>query len=169
MGLIAGIILEEGTAELKKNNERFIIAALCIGLAAAVIFGSIHAWNRMYYANIANQMDCGLPFGSLRFETLDEDRGGITNDGTTTYQIELKHDDDIESADFSEWNDLPIDEGIAYYYGLNQQPKGPYLVNLKNGKWKVVGKNKEDGVYRNILLYVYDADECEFYAYKWDS
>ena len=27
----------------------------------------------------------------------------------------------------------------------------------------------EDGIYSNILLYVYDADACEFYAYKWDS
>lgn len=65
--------------------------------------------------------------------------------------------------------DLPINDSIVDYYMIDNQEAGRYITGVENGSWKIIGKNKEEGIYGNIEIYVYDADARCIYAYKWDS
>ena len=84
-------------------------------------------------------------------------------------QYVLCADIDINEMDFSEWSELPISDSIVDYYMIDTQEAGRYVTSVENGSWKIIGKNKEEGIYRNIEIYVYDEDERCLYAYKWDS
>lgn len=105
----------------------------------------------------------------VKIELISEDRGGITNDGVSLYKMTIKDKFDINEMDFSEWSELPISDSIVDYYMIDTQEAGRCITSVENGSWKIIGKNKEEGIYRNIEIYVYDEDERCLYAYKWDS
>ena len=64
---------------------------------------------------------------------------------------------------------MPKSDSIEDYYMIDTQEAGRCITSVENGSWKIIGKNKEEGIYRNIEIYVYDEDERCLYAYKWDS
>ena len=129
----------------------------------------VHFWDNMYYVQILDRMDCGVSLSDVKIELINEDRGGMTNDGVSLYKMTIKDKFDINEMDFSEWSELPISDSIVDYYMIDTQEAGRYVTSVENGSWKIIGKNKEEGIYRNIEIYVYDEDERCLYAYKWDS
>ena len=76
---------------------------------------------------------------------------------------------DTREIDLSGWKSLPVDEEIIDYYMVNEHSAGRTISKLQKGNWKIIGKNKENGMYANILLFVYDEDGHCFYIYEWDS
>lgn len=150
---------------MKKIITWSVIVALIIAVCAALI----HFWNNMYYLQILDQMDCGVSLSDVKIELISEDRGGMTNDGVSLYKMTIKDKYDINEIDVSEWRDLPINDSIVDYYMIDNQEAGRYITGIENGSWKIIGKNKEEGIYGNIEIYVYDADARCIYAYKWDS
>lgn len=150
---------------MKKIIAGSVIIVLIIAFCAALI----HFWNNMYYVQMLDKMDCGVSLSDVKIELISEDRGGITNDGVSLFKMTIKDKYDINELDVSEWRDLPISDDIVDCYMIDGQPAGKNLTGVKNGSWKINGKNKEEGIYRNIEIYVYDEDERCLYAYKWDS
>ena len=150
-------------------KEKIITGAVVIAAIIALFYTAIHFWRNTYYLQMLDQMDCGVSLSDVKIEMISEERGGITMDGVTVYKLSIKEKYDTGMIEVSEWNDLPISDSIVNYYMINAQKTGNYLFNLENGSWKIVGKNKEEGIYRNIELYVYDEDGRCFYIYKWDS
>lgn len=150
-------------------KEKIITVAVVIAAIIALFYTAIHFWRNTYYLQMLDQMDCGVSLSDVKIEMISEERGGITMDGVTVYKLSIKEKYDTGMIEVSEWNDLPISDSIVNYYMINAQKTGNYLCNLENGSWKIVGKNKEEGIYRNIELYVYDEDGRCFYIYKWDS
>ena len=115
------------------------------------------------------QMNRGLTSSDVKVELLQEERGGLTGDGTAIYKVSINEDCDTSEIDNSGWKSLPIDEEIVDCYMLNNYSAGRTLSKLQKGRWKLAGKNKVDGMYANILLFVYDEDGHCFYIYEWDS
>jgi hypothetical protein len=150
---------------MKKLITGSVIIVLIIAFCAALI----NLWDNMYYVQILDRMDCGVSLSDVKIELISEDRGGITNDGVSLYKMTIKDKFDINEMDFSEWSELPISDSIVDYYMIDTQEAGRYVTSVENGSWKIIGKNKEEGIYRNIEIYVYDEDERCLYAYKWDS
>ena len=138
---------------MKKLIAGSVIIVLIIALCAALV----HFWDNMYYVQILDRMDCGVLLSD------------VTNDGVSLYKMTIKDKFDINEMDFSEWSELPISDSIVDYYMIDTQEAGRYVTSVENGSWKIIGKNKEEGIYRNIEIYVYDEDERCLYAYKWDS
>ena len=149
--------------------KKFITVSVIIALIIATCIALIHFWDNMYYMQILDQMDCGVSLSDVKIELISEDRGGMTNDGVSLYKMTIKDKYDINELDVSEWRDLPISDDIVDCYMIDGQPAGKNLTSIKNGCWKIIGKNKEEGICRNIEIYVYDEDERCLYAYKWDS
>ncbi len=149
--------------------KKFITVSVIIALIIATCIALIHFWDNMYYMQILDQMDCGVSLSDVKIELISEDRGGMTNDGVSLYKMTIKDKYDINELDVSEWRDLPINEDIVDSYMINTQKAGSYITSVENGSWKIIGKNKEEGIYLNIEIYVYDADARCLYAYKWDS
>ena len=150
---------------MKKLIAGSVIIVLIIALCAALV----HFWDNMYYVQILDRMDCGVLLSDVKIELINEDRGGMTNDGVSLYKMTIKDKFDINEMDFSEWSELPISDSIVDYYMIDTQEAGRCITSVENGSWKIIGKNKEEGIYGNIEIYVYDADERCLYAYKWDS
>lgn len=149
--------------------RKSLISAVTILVMIYLVIEGLPILNNVRYSRIIDQMDCGVSLFDVKVEVVRDDRGGITMDGITLYKIAIKDNSNLSSLDFSEWKDLPINSNIADYYMVDSQPAGGYLRNIRNGSWKIVGKNIEGGMYRNIILYAYDEDGRCFYAYKWDS
>lgn len=151
---------------MKRN---VFIGTLALVLIVCLLIRVFPILKNMHYSRILGQMNCGVSLFDVKVEKISDDRGGITMDGITIYKASINDNYDLSLLDFSEWKDLPIDDNIVNYYMNGGLFMEYYISNLKNGSWKIVGKNKEDGIYSNIILYVYDEDGRCFYAYKWDS
>ena len=151
---------------MKRN---VFIGTLTLVLMVCLLIRVFTILKNIQYSRILGQMNCGVSLFDVKVEMISDERGGITMDGITIYKISINDNYDLNEIDVSEWKDLPIDANIASYYMNGGRSMEYYLSNLKNGSWKIIGKNKEDGIYSNIILYVYDEDGRCFYAYKWDS
>ena len=97
---------------------------------------------------LVGKMNCDIALDDISVELLNDTRGGITGDA---------------------WMSLPVSEYIVDQYMVDAQPEGRIICKLQRGNWKIIGENKEFGMYRNIVLYAYDEEGRCFYIYKWDS
>lgn len=150
-------------------TKKTIIGTIAFVITVSLVVKAFPILKNIRYSQILDQMNCGVSLFDVKVEMISDDRGGITMDGITIYKASINDNYDLSLLDFSEWKDLPIDDNIVNYYMNGGLFMEYYISNLKNGSWKIVGKNKEDGIYSNIILYVYDEDGRCFYAYKWDS
>ena len=150
-------------------KKKLIAGIILIIIISGLFAVAIHVWNSRYDGQMIRQMNCGLTSSDVKVELLQEERGGLTGDGTAIYKVSINEDCDTSEIDISGWKSLPIDEEIVDYYMLNNYSAGRTLSKLQKGSWKLAGKNKVDGMYANILLFVYDEDGHCFYIYEWDS
>lgn len=118
---------------------------------------------------LVGKMNCDIAVDDVSIELLNDTHGGITGDGVAIYKLSINEDFDINKLDLSSWMSLPVSEDIVDQYMVDAQPKGRIICKLQRGNWKIIGENKDYGMYRNIVLYVYDEDGRCFYIYKWDS
>ena len=102
---------------MKKLITGSVIIVLIIAFCAALI----HFWDNMYYMQILDRMDCGVLLSDVKIELINEDRGGMTNDGVSLYKMTIKDKFDINEMDFSEWSELPISDSIVDYYMIDTQ------------------------------------------------
>ena len=151
---------------MKKN---LIAGLILIILISCLFVVAIHIWNSRYDGKMIRQMNCGLTSSDAKIELLQEERGGLTGDGEAIYKVSINENFDTREIDLSGWKSLPVDEEIIDYYMVNEHSAGRTISKLQKGNWKIIGKNKENGMYANILLFVYDEDGHCFYIYEWDS
>ena len=151
---------------MKKN---LIAGLILIILISGLFVVAIHIWNSRYDGKMIRQMNCGLTSSDVKVVLLQEERGGLTGDGVAIYKVSINENCDTSEIDISGWKSLPIAEEIVDYYMVNNYSAGRTLGKLQKGRWKLAGKNKEDGIYANILLFVYDEEGKCFYIYEWDS
>ena len=150
-------------------KKKLIAGIILIIIISGLFAVAIYVWNSRYDGQMIRQMNCGLTSSDAKIELLQEERGGLTGDGEAIYKVSINEDCDTSEIDISGWKSLPIDEEIVDYYMLNNYSAGRTLSKLQKGSWKLAGKNKVDGMYANILLFVYDEDGHCFYIYEWDS
>ena len=145
----------------------FVIVSIIVIITLPVILSN-NLKNRRQ-GELVGKMNCDIALDDISVELLNDTRGGITGDGVTIYKLSINEGFDINKLDFSSWMSLPVSEDIVDQYMVDAQPEGRVICKLQRGNWKIIGKNKEFGMYRNIDLYVYDEDGHCFYIYKWDS
>ena len=92
---------------MKKLITGSVIIVLIIALCAALV----HFWDNMYYVQILDRMDCGVSLSDVKIELINEDRGGMTNDGVSLYKMTIKDKFDINEmrlifADLSRYCEL---------------------------------------------------------------
>ena len=150
-------------------KKKLIAGIILIIIISGLFVVAIHVWNGRYDGQMIRQMNCGLTSSDAKVELLQEERGGLTGDGEAIYKVSINENYDTSELDVSGWKSLPIDEEIADYYMVNEHSAGRTISKLQKGNWKIIGKNKENGMYANILLFVYDEDGHCFYIYEWDS
>ena len=150
-------------------KQNLIAGLILIILISGLFVVAIHIWNSRYDGKMIRQMNCGLTSSDVKVELLQEERGGLTGDGEAIYKVSINENFDTREIDLSGWKSLPVDEEIIDYYMVNEHSAGRTISKLQKGNWKIIGKNKENGMYANILLFVYDEDGHCFYIYEWDS
>lgn len=146
-----------------------VITVIVIAIAALICVG-----NTIILKIEKNNIIKGL--GADNYKNYDTelvfDSHEGTSDGEALYVIKLEEGDEF---DVSDWKGLPISKKISEVYidGVDY-PEVRKLTEIKNGSWKMIGRNPEigfgeQGIYGNIKLYVYDSDSRIIYCYIFDS
>ena len=117
-------------------KKKLIAGIILIIIISGLFAVAIHVWNSRYDGQMIRQMNCGLTSSDAKIELLQEERGGLTGDGTAIYKVSINENYDTSELDVSGWKSLPIDEEIVDYYMVNEHSAGRTISKLQKGNWK---------------------------------